>query len=72
MNTPYVYKIRVKGALTDRWSDWFEGLEIHVDPDGETTLSGVIVDQSALFGVLARVQSLNLELISVSRSNLKS
>ena len=70
MNTRYIYKIRVKGDLTNRWSDWFEGLEIRSDPGGETTLSGELIDQSALFGVLTKIHSLNLELISVTRSIL--
>ncbi len=70
MNKPCIYEIRVKGALADRWSDWFEGLEIHVEPDGETALRGELIDQSALFSVLTRIHSLNLELISVSRSFL--
>lgn len=71
MTKPCVYEIRVKGALADRWSDWFEGLEVCVEPAGETILKGKLVDQSALFGVLTRIHSLNLELISVSRSFLE-
>ncbi len=68
MNKPCIYEIRVKGVLADRWSDWFEGLEVHVELDGETTLRGELIDQSALFGVLTRIHSLNLELISVAQS----
>ncbi len=68
MNEPRVYEIRVKGGLTDRWSDWFEGLEVHDEQNGETTLRGELIDQSALFGVLTRIHALNLELISVTRS----
>ena len=67
MDKPYRYEIRVEGHLTDRWSDWFEGLVIRNDPNGETTLSGLIIDQSALFGVLNKIQSLHLILISVAR-----
>jgi hypothetical protein len=67
MDKPCVYEIRVEGHLTDRWSDWFERMAIRADPDGETTLSGPISDQSALFGVLNKIQALNLVLISVSR-----
>ena len=54
--------------MTDRWSDWFDGLAIQVGPPGETTLSGLLVDQAALFGVLAKLHALNLALISVCRS----
>jgi hypothetical protein len=60
------YKIRVKGHLDERWSDWFDGLEITNLENGETMLSGDIVDQAALHGVLAKVRDLNLPLISVT------
>ena len=60
------YKIRVKGHLDRRWSDWFDGLEIINLQSGETILSGDIVDQAALHGVLAKVRDLNLLLISVT------
>lgn len=67
MDKPYLYEIRVEGHLTERWSDWFEGLAIRNDLSGETVLSGSFVDQSALFGTLAKIHSLNLMLISVNR-----
>lgn len=72
MDKPYWYEIRIEGHLTDRWSDWFDGLAIHTDPNGETTLSGWLTDQSALFGVLVKIHNLNLILISVHRSSPKS
>jgi hypothetical protein len=68
MDQPCWYEIRVEGHLADRWSDWFESLTIHTAPDDETTLSGWIADQSALFGVLIRIHNLNLILVSVCRS----
>ena len=68
MDTARVYEIRVEGHLADRWSDWFEGLTIRNDPNGETTLTGPLTDQAALFGVLARIRNLNLILVSVNRS----
>ncbi len=71
MDKPFVYEIRVEGHLTDRWSVWFEGLAIRNEPDGETTLAGAISDQAALFGVLNKIQALNLTLISVSRSPIE-
>jgi len=61
------YEIRVKEHLDERWSDWFDGLEITNLENGETVLSGEIVDQAALHGVLAKVRDLNLALVAVSR-----
>jgi hypothetical protein len=60
-----VYEIRVKGHLDGRWSEWFEGLEITNLEGGEALLSGGIVDQAALHGVLSKVRDLNLPLIAV-------
>ncbi|HZD55125.1 MAG TPA: hypothetical protein VE136_00255 [Anaerolineales bacterium] len=68
MGKPSFYEIRVEGHLTDRWSDWFDGLAILNDPNGETVLRGSFVDQAALFGTLTKIQALNLTLNSVSRS----
>ena len=62
-----VYEIRVKGHLDGRWSEWFEGLTIFNVEDGIAVLSGEIVDQSALHGILAKVRDLGLPLIAVSR-----
>jgi hypothetical protein len=67
MDQPNFYEIRVEGHLTDRWSDWFEGLAIHNDPDGGTTLRGALIDQAALLGALGKIQAFNLTLISVNR-----
>jgi hypothetical protein len=60
-----VYEIRVKGHLDHHWSEWFEGLMITNLEGGEAVLSGEIVDQAALHGVLSRVRDLNLPLIAV-------
>ncbi len=67
MDIPFVYEIRVEGHLPDHWSQWFEGLSICRQPDNVTTLTGILIDQAALFGVLSRIHDLNLILISVSR-----
>ncbi len=67
MDKPCIYEIRVESHITDRWSDWFEGLAIHQEPGGETTLRGPFTDQAALFGVLSKIHALNLTLISVNR-----
>ena len=60
-----VYEIRVQGQLDSRWSDWFSGLAVSVD-DGITTLTGPVVDQAVLRGILSKIWDLNLVLISVS------
>jgi hypothetical protein len=67
MENLYVYEIRVERQLPDRWSDWFDGLAISNDPDGGTTLKGPLPDQAALLGVLNKLHSLNLTVISVKR-----
>jgi hypothetical protein len=66
MNGPCFYEIRVQGQLPSGWSDWFSGLAIHSDPNGETALQGTLSDQSELFGVLTRIHALNLTLISIN------
>jgi hypothetical protein len=65
-NHPVVYQIRLKGHLGDRWADWFEGLTISLEENGDTLLSGPVPDQAALFGLLRRVRDLGLQLISVN------
>ena len=62
-----VYNIRVKGHLDGGWSEWFDELEILNLENGDALLSGEIVDQSALHGVLTKVRDLGLPLIAVSR-----
>ncbi len=58
-------EIRVKGRIDERWSEWFADLAItHTDQD-ETVLSGAVVDQAALYGVLSRLRDLGLPLVSV-------
>ena len=64
------YQIRVKGHLDGRWSEWFDGLQISNSENGVAELSGEIVDQAALHGVLNKVRNLNLPLISVSSVDL--
>jgi hypothetical protein len=63
---PLVYRIRLRGPLDPQWSTWFEGLSVAETVDGDTTLSGLLADQSALHGVLARIRDLGLELVSVT------
>lgn len=59
------YEIRLKGHLDDRWADWFEGLTITLEEDGDTLLTGPVVDQAVLHGLLKKVRDLGLPLVSV-------
>ncbi len=64
---PGLYEIRIKGhLLDDRWSDWFDGLTITLEDNGDTLLTGPVVDQAALHGYLKKVRDLGMPLISVS------
>jgi hypothetical protein len=67
---PTVYQIRLKGHLDKQWTDWFEGLTITLEEDGNTLLTGPIVDQSALHGLLKKVRDLGMPLISVIQVQL--
>jgi hypothetical protein len=66
MKPSNLYEIRVKGYLEDEWGDWFDGMFIKHEKNGETTLTGPIIDQPALFGLLFKVSSLNITLLSVN------
>ncbi len=66
-NQPPVYQIRVKGRLGPRWAGWFAGLTITPEANGDTLLTGPVVDQAALHGLLRRVRDLGLPLLSVMR-----
>src|SRR2546427_6433849 len=61
------YHIVVKGHLDREWSDWFDGLTITLVDNGETILSGPVVDQTALHGVLIKIRDLGLPLLSLTR-----
>lgn len=60
------YEIRIEGRLDRRWAAWFDGLVLIPQTDGTTILSGLVVDQSALHGLLAKVRDTGLPLISVT------
>ncbi len=62
---PGLYEIRLKGHLDDRWADWFDGLTITRADNGETLLTGPVVDQAALHGLLRKVRDLGMPLVSV-------
>jgi hypothetical protein len=67
---PMVYQIRIKGHLGHQWTDWFEGLTITLEEDGDTLLSGPVADQAALHGLLKKVRDLGLPLVSVVQVQL--
>jgi hypothetical protein len=63
---PGLYEIRLKGHLGSQWTDWFEGLTITLEDNGDTLLTGPVIDQAALHGLLKKVRDLGLPLLSVS------
>ncbi len=67
---PMVYQIRLKGHLGSQWTDWFEGLTITLEDNGDTLLTGPVLDQAALYGLLKKVRDLGMPLVSVNRVEL--
>jgi hypothetical protein len=64
---PPIYEIRIKGHLGAQWADWFGDVAIMLEDNGETLLTGEVIDQSALHGLLRKVRDLGMPLISVNR-----
>jgi len=73
LDRPATYEIRVEGRLDERWSDWFEGMKIRVEREGDgppiTTLTGIVADQAALQGMLRALYTMGLAVRSVTRVN---
>jgi hypothetical protein len=65
---PRRYEIRVTGHLADRWVAWFDGMTLTRQDDGTTVIDGLVVDQSALHGLLRKISDLGLELVRVTRT----
>jgi hypothetical protein len=64
---PMIYQIRIKGHLERRWRAWFEGMSITLEDNGDTLITGPVVDQAALHGLVKKVRDLGSPLISVNR-----
>jgi hypothetical protein len=67
---PMVYEIKVEGHLGRQWTDWFGGLTITLEDNGETSLTGPVIDQAALYGLLKKIRDLGMGLVSVNRVEL--
>jgi len=63
-----IYHIRVKSNLDEKWADWFDGFVMTSRDSGETLLSGAVVDQAALYGVLGKIHNLGLSLLLVAQT----
>ena len=63
---PVVYQIRIKGHLGSQWTDWFGGMTITLEDNGNTLLTGPVIDQAALHGLLKKVRNLGMPLVSVN------
>ena len=76
MDVTEVYQVKVRGKLDARWSDWFNGMAIayEIGSDGfpVTTITGAVVDQAALYGILWKLRDLNLKLLSVGTTKRNS
>ncbi len=64
-DAPVHYELRVEGHLDEHWSTWFDGMALIREDDATTTLRGLVADQAALHGLLAKVRDLGITLISV-------
>ena len=64
-------EIRVKGQIDEHWSSWFEDLTLTYTKQDETILSGTVADESALYGLIARLRDLGLALVSVDSAKVE-
>lgn len=63
---PTIYQLKIKGQLGHQWMEWFEGLTITLEEDGNTLLTGQVIDQAALHGILKKIRDLGMPLLSVN------
>jgi len=63
---PVIYQIRLKGHLGSQWADWFDGLKITLEENGDTLLIGPVIDQAALYGLVKKIRDLGVPLVSVN------
>ena len=61
------YQIRLEGHLGPQWAEWFDGMSITPDANGDTLLTGSLPDQAALHGLLKKVRDLGMTLVSINR-----
>ena len=66
-NQPTIYQIRIRGHLGPQWTDWFDWLTVTLEENGDTLLTGPVVDQAALHGLLKKVRDLGMPLLAVNR-----
>lgn len=69
---PGYYQIRIRGHLDAQWSEWFEGLTVTMEDNGDTLITGLVIDQAALHGLLKKVRDLGMPLISVTSVKIPS
>ena len=67
LDKPAIYKIMILGTLDPQWSGWFDGFAIETQPEDRTLLTGIVIDQAALFGLLLKLHNLGLQLLFVQR-----
>jgi hypothetical protein len=66
-DAPKIFQIRIQGHLGQQWAGWFDGLTIVLEEDGNTLLSGPVIDQSALHGILKKIRDLGMPLLTVNQ-----
>jgi hypothetical protein len=63
---PMIYQIRIKGHLGQQWAEMFDGLTLTLEENGDTLITGAVIDQAALHGLLRKVRDLGMPLLSVN------